>query len=69
MQITSYAELYSLVFLGLGSIVVFWSVFSYAFVKAKEFGTNPSRVMSNISFLVLSTFWSIFLTWIYVMTL
>lgn len=69
MQIASYAELHSLVFLAPGSIVVFWSAFSYTFVKAKESGTNPSRVLSNISFLVLSAFWSIFLTWIYVITL
>ena len=69
LPVVSIAENHSLWLFGLGSIVIFWSVFSYTFVKAKETDLKPSKVLSNISFLVLTTFWSIFLVWIYTITL
>lgn len=65
LQIGSIAENYSLWFLGLGAIVAFWSAFSQIFVNAKNKGITPSKVLGNISFLVLSFFWGIFLIWTY----
>lgn len=68
LQIGSIAKNYSLWLLGLGSLIAFWSAFSQIFVKAKESDINPPKVIANISFLILSVFWGIFLTWIYVKT-
>ncbi|RKU18232.1 hypothetical protein C6501_03035 [Candidatus Poribacteria bacterium] len=70
MQIASIAANHSLWLLGLGSLVVFWSAFSHNIVKTKESGIKPtySKIIGNISFLILAVFWSIFLTWIYVKT-
>jgi hypothetical protein len=65
LQIGSIGKNHSLWLLGLGSLVAFWSAFSQIFVKAKDNGITPSKVLGNISFLVLSVFWGIFLTWIY----
>ena len=68
MQIASIAANHSLWLLGLGSLVALWSGFSHNIVKTKESGIIPtySKIIGNISFLILAVFWSIFLTWIYV---
>lgn len=50
----------------LGGIVIIWSIFSYYFIFAGEKITlNPSRMVGNISFLILSVSWVILWSWIY----
>lgn len=71
MQIGSIAERYSLFVLAPGSLGTLWSGFSHNIVKTKESGIIPthSKVIGNISFLILAVSLGIFLTWIYVKTL
>ena len=68
MQITGIVARYSLWLLGLGLILQFWSAFSYIFVKTKTSDSNPSKVIANISFLVLTGFWTLLFFWIFVNT-
>ena len=51
---------------GLGGFVILWSVFSYYYIIVeKNIKLNPSRMVGNISFLILSVLWGILLLWIY----
>ena len=68
MQVTSFIEKHSLWVMGIGCLLQIWGAFSYIFVKAKLSGYNPSKVIANISFLVLTAFWSLLFFWIFVNT-
>ena len=68
MQVTSFIEIHSLWVIGIGFLLQIWGAFSYIFVIAKSSGYNPSKVIANISFLVLTAFWSLLLFWIFVNT-
>ena len=68
MQITGIVARHSLWLLGLAAILQIWSVFSYIFVIAKTSGFNPSKVIANISFLVLTSIWTLLFFWIFVNT-
>lgn len=50
----------------LGGIVTLWCIFSYYYIYIVEkMKLNPSRMIGNISFLILSVLWGIFSFWIY----
>lgn len=65
MQLGTIGNTLSILVLGMALLMASWSVFSYSLVKAKESDSRPSKIIANISFLVLSIFWGILLTWIY----
>lgn len=51
---------------GFGGFITLWSVFSYYYIIVeKNIKLNPSRMVGNISFLILSVLWGLLLLWIY----
>lgn len=50
---------------GFGGFITLWSIFSYYYIIVeKNIKLNPSKMVGNISFLILSVLWGIFLIWI-----
>lgn len=49
-----------------GGIIILWSIFSnYYIVVEKNINLNPSRMVGNLSFVILSVLWGILFLWIY----
>lgn len=48
----------------LGGIAIFWSIFSYYYIVVKRIKLNPSRLVGNTSFIILSALWGILMLWL-----